>query len=254
MRRTKTTQEFITESMVIHGDRYKYDKSVYNGANIFIKVICPLHGEFSILPSNHIRKKHPYGCSQCGKCSLIKRNISGKKIAIEYEEKAKIIHLNKYEYFGDYSGSNKRIRVCCTKHGDFFPIASNHDRGTGCPRCKNSKGCFKIENILKDKRISFIKEHAFSDCRGDFLPLRFDFFIPSHNIAIEYDGQQHFKPTKFHNRMTETQINEMFDKVIKYDKIKELYCQQKNISLIRISYKTIKNADGMIHRIMPFSR
>lgn len=65
--------------------------------------------------------------------------------------------------------------------------------------------------------------------------LTFDFYLPEHNICIEYDGEQHFKPIKIFG-------GNLYFKQIKYhDKIKTQYCKTNNIELIRIPYTKFKN-------------
>lgn len=61
--------------------------------------------------------------------------------------------------------------------------------------------------------------------------LRFDFYLPDYNICIEYDGKQHFESIDWFggkNSFLENQIR---------DKIKNEWCVENNINLIRISYK-----------------
>lgn len=100
--------------------------------------------------------------------------------------------------------------------------------------------------ILNDLKTSVFPHHqqvqfqkTFEDC--SFINrLRFDFYIPEseYNCAylIEYDGEQHFKPIQFNN-ITESQSykNYIYRQVT--DWIKDYYCIEKNIPLIRIPYK-----------------
>lgn len=61
--------------------------------------------------------------------------------------------------------------------------------------------------------------------------MAFDFYLPNENILIEYDGEQHFKKYRF-----EKNENSLKERIIK-DNIKDNYCRDKNINLIRINYK-----------------
>lgn len=93
----------------------------------------------------------------------------------------------------------------------------------------------KIANILQSLNIEFIQEKTFEDCINPETQrkLRFDFYLPKQNILIEYDGEQHF----YYNEMF---TKENFIKTQKRDKIKNQYCLNNNIRLIRIPY-TEKN-------------
>jgi hypothetical protein len=59
----------------------------------------------------------------------------------------------------------------------------------------------------------------------------YDFYLPKHNIIIEYNGMQHYKPIKFFGGQ------KGFDYLKERDNIKKEYCQNQNIKLIIISYK-----------------
>ncbi|WP_406536989.1 hypothetical protein, partial [Methanobrevibacter sp.] len=58
-----------------------------------------------------------------------------------------------------------------------------------------------------------------------------DIFVPHLNLAIEYDGIQHFKPIKAWGG------EEGLKKNIERDKLKEEKCKENNITLIRFTYK-----------------
>lgn len=93
---------------------------------------------------------------------------------------------------------------------------------------KPSKGEEKIKEILESNNIKFEREKTFSTCGNGLF--RFDFFLPDMNICIEYDGEQHFRPIEIFGG------KEGFDKQITYDNIKNQWCKQNNIKLIRIPY------------------
>ena len=69
-------------------------------------------------------------------------------------------------------------------------------QGHGCPKCDESKGEREIRLYLEKNNIEFMQEYKFDNCKyKDFL--RFDFCIPSLNLCIEFDGEQHFKEKDF---------------------------------------------------------
>lgn len=46
------------------------------------------------------------------------------------------MHGDRYDYSkAVYSGSDSKVCVICPKHGEFWPTANNHLRGSGCPQC-----------------------------------------------------------------------------------------------------------------------
>jgi len=55
-------QSFISKSINTHGYKYDYSKVDYKSANTKVYIICPIHGKFLQLPSNHIAGQ---GCPKC---------------------------------------------------------------------------------------------------------------------------------------------------------------------------------------------
>jgi hypothetical protein len=99
----------------------------------------------------------------------------------------------------------------------------------------SSKGERKIEDILKQNKISFQREVSFNDLHGSGNNLlRFDFAIFKQDqliCLIEYDGEQHFKFVKhFHKNVFN------FKKAKEWDRRKNRYCLIHNIPLIRVPY------------------
>ena len=113
--------------------------------------------------------------------------------------------------------------------GVFEQTPASHLKGSGCPRCKNSKGENKIYNYLNDKKIVFETQKSFVGCRN-INPLFFDFYLPKYNMCIEYDGIQHFKSIERFGGVSE------FDNCRIRDNIKNNYCKDNNIKLLRIKY------------------
>lgn len=105
-----------------------------------------------------------------------------------------------------------------------------------CSLCQpRSKGEEQIRDILTINNISFIQEKSFDDCRfPDTKRLaRFDFYVNEQYI-IEFDGRQHIEPT------TGSKANWWsLEYVQGHDKIKNDYCKENNIPLIRIPYTKV---------------
>lgn len=96
--------------------------------------------------------------------------------------------------------------------------------------CIKSKGERKIIEILNSNQINFEKEATFDDCK-DIYRLPFDFKINRLNnfYLIEYDGKQHFG-------VKHSWSSFEYEKIKKHDEIKNEWCKQNNITLIRIPY------------------
>ena len=103
--------------------------------------------------------------------------------------------------------------------------------------CLNSKGEMLITTLLFKMGLNFKKQYAFIDCLTENnYPCKFDFAIFENNsllCLIEYDGIQHFEDTNF-GGIEKNQLR---------DKIKNDYCEEHNIPLIRIPYTDYDKID-----------
>ena len=99
-----------------------------------------------------------------------------------------------------------------------------------CPYCNRlSKGETEIVRILDKLGIRYYNNHKFDDCKH-ILHLKFDFYLPDYNMVIEYDGIQHFKPVKKFGGVERFKLD-------KYrDSLKNKYCEDNNIKMLRIAY------------------
>jgi len=229
----KDTESFIRESKKIHGDKYNYSKVDYVNTSGKVKIICKSHGVFEQLVSSHLRG---HGCQKCAGLD--------KKDTESFIDCAKKLHTTqdgkpKYNYDKvEYTLSKNKVIITCPIHGDWKVKANNHLRkmgGGGCPYCFESRGELIIEKILYDLDINYVRQKKFEDCTnkltgGSCRKLPFDFYLTNKKICIEYDGVQHYKPVKIFGG------DKSFLRVKKNDKLKNIYCEQKGIKLIRIPY------------------
>lgn len=98
-----------------------------------------------------------------------------------------------------------------------------------------SKGEDFIEDWLLNHNIKFIQQKSFDGCKYK-QKLNFDFYIPSKNICIEYDGEFHFQPIRKSKSMTEEQAIKNLEESKIRDNIKNEFCKNNGINLIRIKY------------------
>ena len=95
---------------------------------------------------------------------------------------------------------------------------------------KKSKMEIEVEEKLKELKIEFYYQYKFPDC-VDIRELEWDFYIPSLNLLIEVDGEQHFKFIhRFHK------VQQDFIDQVRRDRIKNKYADDKHFNLLRISH------------------
>lgn len=137
---------------------------------------------------------------------------------------------------GEKYGKKHSWRCRCNLCGSEDNIISttNLYKQYSCGCAIGSKGSRKIEEILRNNNIDFLQEKRFASCVfGDNgqTQARFDFYLPQYNCLIEYDGRQHFIQG---NGVFDNQ--DKFEKTKAHDEIKNNWCKENNIPLIRIPY------------------
>ena len=205
----------------MHNDKYDYSMVEYIDLRTPVKIICKEHGVFKQMPQTHL-----IGCG-CQKCSG--NNKLNKE---KFEHLSNLKHNNKYDYSNSIIKNSKtKVIITCPYHGDFEQVPTSHYlKGYGCPKCKRSKGEEIVEKYLIENNISFIYQKKFDECKN-IKTLPFDFYLPDYDCCIEYDGPQHFIMDGYINKNQDE-----LDLRIKCDEIKNEYCKNNNIRLIRIKY------------------
>lgn len=99
-----------------------------------------------------------------------------------------------------------------------------------------SHGELKISQLLDEANIPYVREkYMFDFDKEGKSKARFDFFVEDRYL-IEFDGEQHFNAN---NRWwnTENYVSEQQGR----DRIKNNWCKENNIPLIRIPYTHLDN-------------
>jgi hypothetical protein len=246
--KTKTTQQFVCDSIQIFGDVYSYKKTVYERVTIPVIITCHIHGDFNVTPNNHLASHR--GCPQCSKHNKVKQLQHDVDSFVSFARK---VHGNLYDYdLVAYDGIDTKVSIVCHTHGIFFQTPKRHlYNASGCPKCSYyiSRGERHIINILTTHKINFVRQKKFDGLLGDHRQLAFDFYLPHFNLLIEYNGEQHYHPTNIRGRLTETQIQHVYERTIKYDKIKLDFVQTNNFNWLIIPY-TIKSIRGIENMLM----
>jgi hypothetical protein len=102
-----------------------------------------------------------------------------------------------------------------------------------------SGGSDRIESFLARHNITYLKEKTFPDLKYT-SKLKFDFYLTKHNLAIEYNGQQHYYAIDYWGgdlALAETKIR---------DKIKIQYCLEKGIRLLIIPYSEFARIEDIL--------
>jgi len=120
--------------------------------------------------------------------------------------------------------------------------------GTNCPICNESKLEKRTRNTLEKYKVKYERQKRFDGCK-DIIALPFDFYLPDYNILIECQGIQHFatdhKISKKFAKSTMFSPNDLL-KLKLHDEIKLLFCIDRQIRFIRISYLEMENIEEIL--------
>lgn len=140
---------------------------------------------------------------------------------------------------GTKHGERHKWRCRCNLCGNENAIIStdNLKQQESCGCLVESKGSRKIKNILEQNNIPFIQEKRFSDLhfKDTGHQARFDFYV-NNKYIVEYDGRQHFIQG---NGVYDNE--EKFARTQEHDNIKNQYCFDHSIPIIRIPYTELDN-------------
>lgn len=189
-------------------------------------------GNIAYCDSSNLKRGHTTscGCKVNDYIDSMKIDIIGKK----YGLLTVIKELERSQY-------KRRTYLCKCDCGheiivDGASVTTGHTFSCGC--IKQSYGEYIVESILKEIGIPYEKEKRFDDCRNA-KTLPFDFYLPTKNVCIEYNGKQHYCSVDYWGG------DDGFEARKKNDQIKQKYCCQNNIGLIvlpyTMKYSEIKN-------------
>ena len=192
-------------------------------------------------------------CLICGKISKfnIASIISGRKCrgclglmlksTEQYKQEVFDIVGNEYEVIGKYTGNKKHILMkhnLCNNSWNATPTNFLY-RSQRCPFCQTSKGEELISIFLDRNNIDYIPQYSFDDCVY-INKLRFDFYLPSYNTLIEFQGKQHYQVIEYMGGITDFKLRQL------RDDIKRKYCISNNINLLEIRYDEIDNINNIL--------
>lgn len=150
----RSTEQFICNAQSLHIDEHKnepkYDYSLteYINAKTKVKIICRKHGEFLMLPRQHISQKRKGGCQKCSSKSTSNEKIEmlliNNKIKYETEKRFPDCKDRKPLPFDFYL---KDFNVCI----EFDGIQHFEDRFFSKRLAQNPRG--EVENIQKRDKI-----------------------------------------------------------------------------------------------------
>jgi len=193
------------------------------------------HGQRVTIICKHCNKSfevqphQPHVCSQCGKVYTPKKHTDQKYCSPECQASAQC----------------SQVTISCETCGKEISVTES--------RAKRTKYCSKKCQMLSmfsscdERRVvkiisDLLNEIPVKQHTWDWLtnpksgrPLYIDAYFPQHNLAVEYDGRQHWQFVPFYHK-----TRQQFTELQYRDKVKECLLKQFGILLLRITSKEPK--------------
>lgn len=215
----------------------------YVSARNKIKVCCNIHN-YTWEPKAY-NLMSGFGCPLCGR----ERTEEARRLSRD-EIKDRLDNLFPDITFTYYPSSSKEDTIIkCDDCGYEWGVNTKNLLYGGCscvcPKCNISSGEKSVMNYLDNKEINYISQYRTDECK-DKNVLPFDFYLPGYNMMIEFDGEHHYYPLL---RSRKEFIGDTYDNYIRtiyHDELKNQYCKNKGILLIRIPYWERNNIDAFL--------
>jgi hypothetical protein len=220
---------------------YILTSDTYISAKQKLTYICPKHmehGEQSITYNNLIAG---FGCKYCG----AERTAGSRRLSFDEVKNIFLEHdmlLCKQEYVN----ASTPLAYICKNHpskGIQYKTLSNAYK-QGCPYCSQSRGERYILQYLIQHEIVFVAQKKFDSLIGvGGKQLSYDYYIPSKNTLIEYQGE-------YHDGTARIQDNDELIKQQEHDKRKRDYANANHIKLLEIWYYDYNNIDNILNELL----
>lgn len=191
--------------------------------------------EWNISPSNFKQGK------RCPRCSnVLKKTNEDIQIFLNKN------FPNEYDVIGEYINKDTPIEIKHLKCNHIITPTWNNirEKKFKCKYCNMTNGELEIANILDIMNITYETQYKYKNCKDKKqLPFDFRFILNNKEYIIEYDGKQHFEPVESFGGEIGFKITK------KHDEIKNLFCEENNINLLRIKY-TSENIKELIENFI----
>lgn len=236
-------KEYTTYESIPGRSKFCSDKCFRANKNIRVPYQCDYCGEWFMAPNLKIQKlksgkQHSLCCSK--ECTL-------KLKAPSIEFIRDFIDKKGYDLLStEYINAKTYLDFICRKHPEIgvqHMNWSNLKSGYGCKCCCISEGESRIYKWLSKNNIKFVPQKTFDNLigtRGGLLS--YDFYVPSFDLLIEYQGQFHDG-----NLLNEEfQSEDELQRQKTHDQLKKDYTIQNNYNLLEVWYHDKNNIENIL--------
>lgn len=195
MPRLKTQETYISECQEIHGDKYDYTNTIYEGAHNKVSVLCNRHQKTFVQKAYaHLQGQ---GCPLCGNEN---KNKDRQTTLEDFISKSEAIHGDAYDYSEvDYKGICTSVLIRCKKHDHKFrQFPYNHSvKGSTCPLCEaenTSKRLFKSQDeFIADCKARHGEKYDYSETVYTGNANKVDVRCHVHNEIFSINANSHMQ-------------------------------------------------------------
>ena len=231
---TINTYDSVKENLLSHNIKLLSEKYLNQDTKMKIKYISCGHemnrNYYNIQKSNY----------ECPKC---KRKGYGRNTE-QLKREIKYITKDEYKLLSEYKTMHDKVKVKHLKCNNIYEVTPHNflDSGNRCPFCGQSKGENKISELLNKLNVNYVPQYSYDNLLSKYgNPLRFDFAIINNfnkiDFLIEYDGEFHY--IKLYKEQD-------FEGQLERDELKNNYCKENNIDLLRIHYWEFDNLENIL--------
>lgn len=210
-----------------------------NYKNISTKILCKCkkcNYIWEAIPLHLKNTKHPSGCPNCAG-NLTKTHEQFISEMSKRHPDIKVLEK--------YVNWNTKILCQCKTCSHKWMMSPGKllrkDSLSGCPSCNQSNGERFIQLFLESNNIKYEKYQKYDDLIGvGEGKLSYDFYLPSYNLLIEFQGIQHEHPIEHFGGEEQFKIQQ------EHDKRKREYAQKNNIVLLEIWYYDFDNIEQIL--------
>ena len=172
------------------------------------------------------------GC-WCPKCKGSRLKKEDEFLSDLYNRHGNLITIE-----SQYINDSTKMLFKCNKCGHIWSAKPRTIlNGHGCPKCKIKHLERDIDLLLKYENVEFQKTFEWLKDKSNMY---IDFYLPDKKIAIECQGEQHFKPIDFAGK-GEIWANENFQDTLRRDKLKKELCEKNGVKILYYTTENIKN-------------
>jgi len=239
----KTPKEFENEVRSLSNGEFEV-LTPYKNAKTKVLVRHLICGVSRMVnPNSFTSFSKAISCPYCNGGTLLSKDMVQKRIS-ELTE-------GEYSLLGSYIDCHHKI---CIKHNPCGTILettlasmATHKSAPVCTVCYSKyKGEALVAQVLCKYDITYVAQKRFNSMKfNGKSTLSYDFYIPSNNVAIEYQGEQHYKPLDFFGGY------HVFSNQVKRDNTKKDFANDNGISLVLIPY-TVKTVSKVEKILQPY--